>query len=320
MEIVVNNKEQPKLILALGSGASRGWAHIGVIEALEEAGLQPDGIAGTSVGSYIGAVYAGGGLSSLKEFLFKMDGKRVFSYFDISPSRSGLLDGNKKLRELFESHTKARTFDDLNIPVKMVAADLYSGRKVIIDSGDLLHAMRASMSLPGLFEPVKRNGRWLVDGGLVDPVPISVARAMGGDVVVAVDLNADLMAGNRPRGDQDRDKVQENRYKSVQFGMLDNFLKGYEKVTGALWRRISSMFGDNDEKPYLGDVISSSIDIAQDRITRINLAVEPPDILIQPRLVDYQMLDFDRVEEAIEEGHGLMKERIPSLRKLLGQN
>ena len=180
--------------LVLGSGASRGWAHVGAIEALEEAGIPVDVIAGCSVGSYVGAIYASGGLGSLKEFILRMDWKKMFSYFDVVIPRSGLLDGSKKLRELLSGHTDAETFEDLKIPLKMVATDLESGDKVVMNSGNLFMALRASMSMPGLFAPVEYKGRWLVDGGLVDPVPVSVARAMGADVVIAVDLNSGLIS------------------------------------------------------------------------------------------------------------------------------
>ncbi len=179
--------------LVLGSGSSRGWAHIGAIEALEEEGIPIDFIAGCSIGSYVGALYACGCLKSLKEFVLKMDGKKVFSYFDVVFPRSGLLDGSKRLRALFSMHTAAESFSDLGIPVLMVATDLETGSKVVLKSGNLISALRASMSIPGLFAPARLKDRWLVDGGLVDPVPVGVARALEADVVIAVDLNSGLV-------------------------------------------------------------------------------------------------------------------------------
>jgi NTE family protein len=163
--------------LVLGSGSSRGWAHIGAIEALDEEGIPIDFISGCSVGSYVGAVYASGSLASLKEFVLSMDGKKVFSYFDVVFPRSGLLDGTKKVAELFSMHTGVKRFSELNIPLTMVATDLQRGEKVVLRSGDLLPALRATMSVPGLFAPARVKGRWLVDGGVVDPVPVGVARA-----------------------------------------------------------------------------------------------------------------------------------------------
>jgi len=180
--------------VVLGSGSSRGWAHVGAIEALEKEKIPIDLIAGCSVGSYVGAIYASGGLESLKDFILRMNGQKIFSYFDVVLPRSGLLDGTRKLREFLSGHTDAETFGDLKIPLMMVATDLESGDKVVFNSGNLFNALRATMSMPGLFAPAKVHGRWLVDGGLVDPVPVGVARAMGADVVIAVDLNSGLVS------------------------------------------------------------------------------------------------------------------------------
>ena len=153
--------------LVLGSGSSRGWAHMGAIEALEEAKIPIDYIVGCSVGSYVGALYASGSLQSLKTFVLSMDGRKVFSYFDVVFPRSGLLNGTKKLKELFSMHTDAQTFSDLKIPLMMVATDIDTGSKIVLKSGNLLQALRATMSIPGLFAPAKIKDRWLVDGGLV---------------------------------------------------------------------------------------------------------------------------------------------------------
>ena len=183
-----------KVGLVLGSGSSRGWAHIGAIEALEEAHIPIDFIVGCSVGSYVGALYASGSVASLKEFVLRMNGKKVFSYFDVVFPRSGLLDGTRKVKELFSMHTAVERFSDLNIPLSMVATDLNKGDKVVLKSGNIMEALRATMSIPGLFAPVWVKGRWLVDGALVDPVPVGVARAMEADVVIAVDLNSGLVS------------------------------------------------------------------------------------------------------------------------------
>ena len=149
----------PKTVgLALGSGSSRGWAHIGVIEALREAKIPIDFIAGCSVGAYVGALYAADSLESLKAFVLKMDGKKVFSYFDVVFPRSGLLNGTKRVRELFSMHTDFTDFSQLYIPVKMVATDLNTGDKVVLKSGSLLDALRATMSIPGLFAPARIRG------------------------------------------------------------------------------------------------------------------------------------------------------------------
>ncbi len=287
--------------LVLGSGSSRGWAHIGAIEALEENGIPIDYIAGCSVGAYVGAIYASGGLKSLKNFILSMDGKKVFSYFDVVFPRSGLLDGTRKLREFLSGHTEAKTFEDLKIPVRMVATDLESGDKVIIGSGDLFSALRATMSLPGLFAPTLRKNRWLVDGGLVDPVPVGVARAMGADIVIAVDLNSGLVSRrsreNRP---DEAEKPGPPVYKNESLRKLSAF---YDNAGAAFKNKIHEMLKIESDMPDIIETVSGSIGIMQVRITRINLAVDPPDILVQPRIGDLKMMDFDQVERAIREGY-----------------
>ena len=188
-------KKNIKVGLALGSGSARGWAHIGAIEAIEEAGIPIHYVAGTSIGAFVGAVYATGDLASLKEFALQMDWKKVLSYFDVVFPKSGFMDG-KKVHELFSIHTDAKTFEDFKIPVKMIATDLKTGKKVVIDSGNIIEGIRASISVPGVFTPVKQGDKWLVDGGLVDPVPVTAVRNMGANFVIAVDLNSDLINRN----------------------------------------------------------------------------------------------------------------------------
>ncbi|MFH1980971.1 MAG: patatin-like phospholipase family protein [Pseudomonadota bacterium] len=305
--------------LVLGSGASRGWAHIGALEALDEAGIPVGMIAGCSVGSYVGTIYASGGLASLKEFVLRMDGKKVFSYFDVVFPRHGLLDGTRKLGEMLSMHTAATTFEELSIPLVMVATDLAAGDKVVLKSGDLFVALRATMSMPGLFAPVRIQGRWLVDGGLVDPVPVSIARAMGADVVIAVDLNSGLVSRQR------RDRLAAERDTGVQEapgGEQSEFMKKlseyYDSAESVVKKKIREVLNLDDDMPNIMDTVGTAIGIMQERITRINLAVDPPDILIQPRLGELRMMDFDQVEKAIEEGYLGMQERMADIRMMLG--
>ena len=291
-------KAQPHktVALVLGSGSSRGWAHIGAIEALEEEGIPIDFISGCSVGSYVGAIYASGSLASLKEFVLSMDGKKVFSYFDVVFPRSGLLDGTKKVAELFSMHTSVQRFSDLDIPVMMVATDLQRGEKVVLRSGNLLQALRATMSVPGLFAPARVKGRWLVDGGIVDPVPVGVARATEADVVIAVDLNSGITSRRMktPRKNDIEKSVSEApKFNSELLTKLTDY---YETAETNLKNKINELLGRETHTPHLIDTVMTSINIMQERITRINLAVEPPDILVQPRLGALKMMDFHQVE------------------------
>ncbi len=305
-----------KVGLVLGSGSSRGWAHIGAIEALEEAGIPVDVIAGCSVGSYVGAIYAGDGLASLKKFILRMGGEKMFSYFDVVFPRSGLLDGNKKLREFLSGHTTAETFEALRIPLKMVATDLSSGDKVVMDSGNLFQALRATMSMPGLFAPIQVKGRWLVDGGLVDPVPVGVARAMGADVVIAVDLNSGLVS-RQQRKRLAKEVPGETPPPEYRNEMARKLSEHYASAESTFTKKIRSFLNIDATTPDIMETVAGAIGIMQERITRINLAVEPPDILVQPRLGEMKMMDFGQAEKAIEEGYQGVKDHLEDIRMLL---
>ena len=303
--------------LVLGSGSSRGWAHIGAIEALEEEGIPIDFISGCSVGSYVGAIYASGSLASLKDFVLSMDGQKVFSYFDVVFPRSGLLDGTKKVAELFSMHTAVQRFSELNIPVMMVATDLQRGEKVVLRSGNLLQALRATMSVPGLFAPARVKGRWLVDGGIVDPVPVGVARATEADVVIAVDLNSGIVSRRMKtpkKNEVEKPVPEEPKFKSELLTKLTDY---YETAESNFKNKINELLGRDANMPDIIDTVMTSINIMQERITRINLAVEPPDILIQPRLGALKMMDFHQVKSAIEEGYIGVKEKMEDIKSLL---
>lgn len=310
--------------LVLGCGASRGWAHIGTIEALEEANIPIDFIAGCSAGAYIGAIYASGNMSRLKEFLLRMNGKKIFSYVDVGISRSGLLKGTKKLSELFSMHTDADTFEDLDIPLVMVATDLKRGEKVILKTGKLTNALRATMSYPGLFSPVNIDGCWLMDGGVVDPVPVGVARAMGADVIVAVDLNARIVSHNRsvpPTEHRDKEtpmfqEPSKEKY-NKRNAIMDKISVYYNNIENNLKDRKNVLRQGEFATPDIIETITAAIGIMEERITRINLAVDRPDILIQPRLGEMKMMSFDQVSHAMKEGYIGAQEKIQDIQTLL---
>lgn len=305
--------------LVLGSGASRGWAHIGVIEALKEAGIPIDIVAGCSVGGYIGALYACGSIYKLKKFLLDMDGRKVFSFLDVIFSRSALFNGSKRLQELFSAHTDVTTFEELNIPLVMMATDLDRGDKVALSSGNLIDALRATMSYPGLFAPVLNKGRWLVDGGLIDPVPVGVARVMGATTIIAVDLNSRKSSYDSSLIET-TDNTERHMPNSLsgpksilQKDLIQKMLHSQEKPETKGKEAL-------DEAPIPPDIVETvmtSISIMQERITRINLAVDRPDILIQPRLGGMKMMYFDNVEQTIQEGKLRTEEKIEDIKKLL---
>ncbi len=303
-----------KVGLVLGSGSSRGWAHIGVIEALQDAGIPIHCVAGCSVGAFVGAIFASGGLEQLKRYVIEMDGESIFSFSDLTFIRPGLLDGDKKLRSLFCMHSNKMKFDELEIPLKVVAADIQSGDKVILDSGDLLTALRASMSYPGLFAPVRYKDRWLVDGGVLDPVPVGVARVMGADIVIAVNLDSELISRKRH---QEFKAVPETRTHPIRNEFLKKLAARYESTEKIIRKRLELQKNNKPTTPGIRQAINSSIQLMQARITRVNLAVNPPDILITPRLGDLKMFDYDQVEHTIEEGYIATRNKLDDIMMLL---
>jgi NTE family protein len=311
------NSHRKTVALVLGSGASRGWAHIGAIEALAEEGIPIDYICGCSVGAYVGALHASGSLPSLKEFVLRMDGKKIFSYFDVVFPRSGLLDGTTRLAELFSMHTDVEDFSELKIPVMMVATDLSSGEKVVLKSGSILPALRASMSVPGLFAPARSKGRLLIDGGVVDPIPVGVARATEADVVIAIDLNSGIVSRQMKKAGVDNNDSKDRETSKVKSELLNKLSEFYETAEHAFKDKIGHLIGREYDLPDIIDTFMTSINIMQERITRINLAVEPPDILIQPRLGALKMLDFDQVKLTIDEGYISVKEKMEDIKSLL---
>lgn len=179
-----NQRTPEKIGLALSSGSARGWAHIGVVRALAEAGIRVDYVAGTSIGAVVGAVYASGNIDALQEVALQLDWRQIAYFFDVVLPKSGLIDG-KKVSAFIRSHVNGINIEELPIPFCAVSTDLATGDEVVIQSGDIIDAVRASISVPGIFTPVKKNGTFLVDGGLVNPVPVSVVRQMGADFVIA---------------------------------------------------------------------------------------------------------------------------------------
>ncbi|MCS6787410.1 MAG: patatin-like phospholipase RssA [Thiobacillaceae bacterium] len=294
---------RPIIGLALGSGSARGWAHIGAIRALAELGITPRIVCGTSIGALVGAAYAAGRLERLEAWVCSLKLQGVVSFFDFSLN-GGMLKG-ARLMEFFRTHFEDRPIEALDLPYGAVATDLASGREVWLREGSLLDAVRASIALPGLFTPVLRAGRWLVDGGLVNPVPVTLARALGAEVVIAVDLNTFLIgrhlrkrepAGNRPAADS---------------------------LTAALMQRLQALplpWREADEggetPPSLFDTLATSLNIMQVQISRSRLAGEPPDVLITPRVAHLGLLEFHRAREAIAEGRRAVHSALPQLRAL----
>ena len=284
-------RSKPRIGFALGSGASRGWSHIGVLEALLREGIEPDIICGTSVGAMVGGSYAAGNLEALKDWVLSSTRSDVLKFFDMKPTRAGFVD-LVTFREFLHNYVAAEDcrIEDLDRPFVAVATDLDSGREVWLREGGLAHAARASMAMPGLFPAVRDEDRWLVDGGLVNPVPVSVCRALGADIVIGVNLNADIVGKWRKKSDAVRE--QEDT------GVLKNIKKQAREYSTNLF----AGNGDKESPPGLFYAIPSAINIFQDRITRSRLVGDPADVLVAPRVGDIGILEFQRAEEAMAKG------------------
>ena len=271
----------PRLGLVLGSGAARGWAHVGVVRALTRAGVQPDIVCGSSVGALVGAAYASGDFERFCTGTAGMRRGDVLSFTDVGFA-GGLLKGQRFMSFVGRGMEDC-PIEDLTIPFAAVATSLENGAEVWLRKGSTLNAVRASLAMPGLFTPVLTDDGILVDGALVNPVPVSLARAMGADIVIAVDLSHGIVGRNLVVSDAAAGETDEG-------GWL-------RKSLGRLWPAT-----DESRPPALLDVIASSLDIMQVRITRSRMAGEPPDVTIAPRVAHIGLLDFDRAEEAIREG------------------
>jgi len=292
---------QGRIGLALGSGAARGWAHIGVIRALERLGVAPDVICGTSIGAVVGAARAAGDLSGFEAWVRGIDWRQVVSYVDLS-FRGGLMNP-RRLFEFFETALPGCQIDALPIPFAAVGTDLANGQEVWMREGDLREALAATIAIPGLITPSRWRGRWMVDGGLVNPVPVSLCRALGADSVIAVDLNTTLL-GRRLVPDLSRPALADAGTAGAGGEALDGDSGLGERVT-ALVRELREHFSSDDDDvpmPSLYEVMANSVNIMQVRIGRSRMAGDPPELLITPRMSDFAIVDFDRADEAIAEG------------------
>jgi NTE family protein len=289
--------KQLKIGLALGSGSARGWAHIGIIRALTELGIKPDIVVGCSIGALVGAAYCGGQLDVLEQWVKKLSFWDVVKLLDIRMS-GGLIEGDN-LMSSFEDKLKNTNIEELSLPFAAVATDLASGREIWLQQGPLPAAVRASIALPGLFSPIHLDNRWLVDGGLTNPVPVSLCRAMGADLIIAANLNSDLVGRHlKPRAEQGR--LAGGQERDLFNQLLHKLNSGLLESTLAKWTREKK---NRDAVPGLFEVMASSINIMQDRITKSRMAGDPPDVLLSPRLGQLGLLEFDRAKEAIAEGH-----------------
>ncbi|MFN7101381.1 MAG: patatin family protein [Pseudorhizobium sp.] len=282
----VEAPKKAKISLALGGGAARGWAHIGVLRALDEAGIEVGMVAGTSIGALVGGCYLAGKLDELETFARSITMRRLVGLLDLTIGGSGLL-GGMRLTKRMQEHLEGLSIEDLDRPFVAVATELHSGHEVWISAGSLITALRASYALPGIFEPVTCNNRTLVDGALVNPVPSSVCRAYEQPLVVAVNLNYEIFG---------RSAVVKH---SASFQPTEEPRK-------------------SQERHHLGlpGVMVQAFNIIQERISRARLAGDPPDLTLHPRMSDIGLSEFHRAGEAIDRGYSETMNQISALQRM----
>jgi NTE family protein len=292
---------KPRIGLALGSGSSRGWAHIGAIRALEERGVKPAVVCGTSIGALVGAVYASGQLDQLESWVTGLAWTKVVRLMDIT-WKGGLIRG-QRLFNLFRATFQDHEIAELPVPFGAIATELSSGREIWLRQGKLLDVVRASIATPGLFTPVVLNGTLLVDGGLVNPVPVSMCRALGAEVVIAVDLSWGKLGAYRNIGREVATAPGEPGW----FGRLSSGWLG-------------SVRGKDDEPriPSIFEVFNTALDIVEQRVARSRLSGEPADILITPLLPNFGTMEYHRAKEAIAEGRLAVERMAPLIDQVIG--
>jgi len=280
-----------KIGLALGCGAARGWAHIGVLRGLVEAGIVPDIVVGTSIGAVVGGCHVAGRLDEVEEFARSLTRRRVFGYLDFNMTGSGLITG-QRLRDRLLDHLGDVTIESLDTRFTAVATEIGTGHEIWLSRGRLVEAIRASYALPGIFKPVNVGGRWLFDGALVNPVPVSVCRALGARYVIAVNLNADMVGRGTvvPHIDAGSEDVLPEANGEQKNGR------------SALKLLQRQLFGPGEAAPGISTVVVDALNIVQDRIARSRLAGDPPDFMIQPRLAGIGPFDFHRAADLITRG------------------
>lgn len=307
--------DRGKIGLTLGGGGARGWAHIGVIQALRDARMNVHCVAGTSMGAFVGAALASGKIDALRQVALELDWRRVLYYFlEFSLPRMGLIDG-ARIVDFVREHIQADNIQDLSMPFAAVATDVQTGDEVVFTEGPVTDAVRASIAIPGLFTPLVRDGRLLVDGGLVNPLPVSAARALGADVVIAVDITRSPLRAKKRRAHENMDETALERMlkKTAAHEGAQKILNTFNiQLDDMDFSKLPSMkkWFAREELPNIFDIYGNTMRIIQQQITAVRLKLEPPDILIQPDVQDIRTMDFHRAEDAIRAGYEAGREAL----------
>jgi NTE family protein len=301
---------RPVIGLALGGGAARGFAHIGIVRTLIAHGIVPNVVVGTSIGAVVGGAYAAGQLDTLEEWARSLQPRNILGYLDIRLNGSGLIGGDKLASQL-EAAIGSTLIEDLPVKFATVATEVRTGHEIWLTHGRIVDAMRASYALPGIFSPVLVGDRWLVDGALVNPVPVSAARALGAEIVIAANLSSDVFThsttiySHGPAADAPEAVVEPAPPKRA-FGKLFS-----------PERTMKREFFGGGGRPGISSVMVDAFNIMQDRITRARLAGDPPDMLITPRVGQMGWFDFHRADDLIAHGARAAERAIESIQEAI---
>jgi NTE family protein len=301
---------RPVIGLALGGGAARGFAHIGILRTLIAHGIVPNVVVGTSIGAVIGGAYAAGHLDTLEEWARGLQPRNILGYLDIRLNGSGLIGGDKLASQL-EASIGSTLIEDLPLKYATVATEVRTGHEIWLTHGRMVDAMRASYALPGIFSPVLVGDRWLVDGALVNPVPVSAARALGAEIVIAANLSSDVFThsttiySHGPSAEVPEAVIEPAPAK-----------RGLGRLFSAE-RTVKREFFGSGGRPGISSVMVDAFNIMQDRITRARLAGDPPDLLITPRVGQIGWFDFHRADDLIAFGARAAERAIDSIQEAI---
>jgi NTE family protein len=301
---------RPVIGLALGGGAARGFAHIGIVRTLIAHGIIPNVVVGTSIGAVVGGAYAAGHLDTLEEWARSLRPRNILGYLDIRLNGSGLIGGDKLAAQL-EIAMGQTLIEDLPLKFATVATEVRTGHEIWLTHGRVVDAMRASYALPGIFAPVLVGDRWLVDGALVNPVPVSAARAMGAEIVIAANLSSDVFT---------HATTVYSHGASAAAPEITVEIPAPKRGLGRLFsaeRTVKREFFGSGGRPGISSVMVDAFNIMQDRITRARLAGDPPDMLISPRVGQIGWFDFHRADDLIAHGARSAERAIISIQEAI---
>lgn len=323
---------KPTIGLALGGGGARGWAHIGIIRALEEADISTSYLAGTSIGALVGAIYAVGALDELEAFADEVNMREMMQLVDISFPSLGLISG-ERIRDFIARYLLDNAIEDAHVPFQCVATNFLLKEEVILQTGLMVDAVRASISIPGIFAPCKRaENLYLVDGGVVNPVPVSVVEAMGADYVIAVNLNKEPKQSQAATDQPDEDRratqasessgsqAESESAKQPDKGPFQRLSNRYEALKDVVQDQVDDWIPDPSTGLNIFDVLGNSINVMEQRVTEINLQIHQPQCLIEPDLSEFGLFDFHQAKPMIEIGYQAAQAKLPHILQAVSSN